>query len=497
MILRYLNSHLSLKSPLITGLVFLFIAWGCSRSSNQQGDSGIDSDGFDIRVKPVEYDLSDIKKRGSIRILLENTSTGYFLYKGRPMGLQYELAKRFCDDMGISMEVVIENDLENSFRKLYKGEGDIIAHSLTITKARRELVDFTRSHYEIRQMLVQRKPDNWRQMKAHEIEDQLIRSPVKLIGKEIYVKKGSSYVRRLRNLSEEIGGDIIIIEEFGDVLTEDLISMVSHKEIDYTVADEDIANISSTYYSDIDVNTPLSLPTQVAWAVRKTSPDLRVALNEWIGAMKRKPDFNVLYKKYFKDPKGFRVRLQSDFSSMGGHKISPYDDIIKKQAKKIHWDWRLLAALIHQESNFDPNAESWMGAKGLMQLVPRTARTFGARSIFNPEQNINAGTNYLEWLDKYWTKYVPDSTERMKFVMASYNVGQGHVMDAVNLAEKYGKDPLLWDDNVAYYLLLKSKPKYFKDPVVKSGYCRGEEPIEYVEDIYAQFEIYKQFIEAS
>ena len=479
--------------PVCFLLVFLIFS-GCIYQSNRNADRSRGRNDA-IFSDPIDFDLVAIKKRGTIKVILENTSTGYFLFKGRPMGLQYELARRFSEELGLNLEVVIENDLDKSFQMLQAGEGDIIAHSLNITKERRELAGFTDPYYEIRQMLVQRKPDNWQNMRTNELENELIRSPSGLIGKEVYVKRGSSYVRRLRNLSEEIGGDIIIIEEFGDVLTEELINMVSHNEINYTVADEDIANISATYYQNIDVETPLSLPTQVAWAVRKNAPELLDALNDWMRLMKRRPDFNVLYRRYFKDPKGFRVRLQSDFSSMGGQKISPYDDIIKKYAAKIHWDWRLLAAMIHQESNFNPMAESWMGAKGLMQLVPQTATSFGAEDIFNPEDNILAGSNYLNWLDNYWEKYVQDSTERKKFVMASFNAGQGHVMDAVRLTEKYGGDPQKWDDNVAYYLLQKSKPKFFKDPVVNSGYCRGSEPVEYIEDIFIQYDIYKQFIE--
>jgi membrane-bound lytic murein transglycosylase F len=467
---------------------------GCSGNKGDKRNE-TNQEIISLDIDPVKFDLSEINKRGSLRVILENTSTGYFLYKGRPMGLQYELASRFCEEVGLTMDIVIENDLEKSFRMLLEGEGDIIAHGLTITKARRQIIDFTEPHYEIRQVLVQRKPDGWRDMRLHEIEKTLIRSPSELIGKKIYVKKGSSYVRRLRNLSEEIGGDIVIIEEFGEVLTEELISMVSHGEIDYTVADEDIASISSTFYQNVDVNTPLSLPTQVAWGVRNNSPDLLDAINTWITSMKRKPDFNVLYRRYFEDPKGFRVRIQSDFSSIGGEKISPYDDIIQKYAGEINWDWRLLAALIHQESNFKPDAKSWMGAMGLMQMIPSTAKSYGVTNIFNPEQNIMAGTKHLNWLENYWKKYVSDSLERRKFVMGSYNVGQGHVMDAVRLTEKYNKDPEVWDDNVAYYLLQKSKPKYFKDQVVKSGYCRGEEPVEYVREIFAQYDIYTQFID--
>jgi membrane-bound lytic murein transglycosylase F len=411
------------------------------------------------------------------------------------MGFQYELAKDFCDKNNLTMKIIIENDFERSFQLLLKGEADIIAHSLTYTKDRKKIMDFIDPQYEVRQMLIQHKPEGWEKMKKHEIENNLIKSPTELIGRQIHVKKGSSYVRRLNNLSEELGGDIIIKEESGEILTEELIVMVANKTIEFTVADEDLADVGATYFDNIDVQMPVSLPTQVGWAVRKNSPELLVLLNKWLNDLKRKPDFNVLFKKYYDDPKGFKRRVKSDFSTITGNKISPYDDLIKKNAANIGWDWRLLAALIYQESQFDPNAKSWMGARGLMQLVPGTAKEFGAKKILDPEQNIKAGTNYLEWLEAYWSKYIDEETVLEKFVLASFNAGQGHVLDAMKLAEKYGKDPEKWDGNVEFYLLLKSKPKYYKDPVVSSGYCRGREPVNYVKSILEQVEIYKQFFD--
>lgn len=480
-------------------LVFLFIE-SCSDKSKKSltgtEAQSIESDSIDIDLdQMVDFNFDQIKERGTIRIALENNSTGYFLYKGRPMGFQYELINNFCDKNNLQMEIVLENNFYKSFQMLVKGEVDVIAHSLTITRNRKEIVSFIDPLYEVRQMLVQHKPEGWEEMKKHQIESKLLKSPSELIGKEIHVRKGSSYLNRLHNLSDEIGGDIIIVEEGSEVTTEDLIVMVAYKSIEYTVADEDLADVGATYFDNIDVQTPISLPTQVSWAVRKNSPQLKEQLNKWLLNLKRKPDFNVLLKKYFEDPKSFKQRARSDFSTITGSKISPYDDLIKKYAKSIEWDWRLLAALIYQESQFNPNASSWVGAKGLMQLMPATAKEFGAQNILDPEQNIMAGTNYLKWLKAYWEKYIDDIKEQYKFIIASYNAGQGHVLDAMKLAEKYDKDPQKWDENVAFYLLLKSKPNYYKDPVVQSGYCRGGEPVNYVNSISEQFEIYKQFFD--
>ena len=494
----------------IKGVLFVFLSLlillfteSCSEKAKQNKQSKTDtdsqsfeSDSIDIDLdQMVDFSFDQIKERGTIRIALENNSTGYFLYKGRPMGFQYELINNFCDKNNLQMEIVLENNFYKSFQMLIKGEVDVIAHSLTQTRDRKKILNFIDPLYEVRQMLVQHKPEGWEKMKKHQIENKLLKSPSELIGKEIHVRKGSSYFNRLHNLSDEIGGDIIVVEEGSEVTTEDLIVMVAYKGIDYTVADEDLADVGATYFDNIDVQTPISLPTQVSWAVRKNSSELKEQLNNWLLDLKRKPDFNVLFKKYFEDPKSFKQRARSDFSSITGNKISPYDDLIKKYARSINWDWRLLAALIYQESQFNPNANSWVGAKGLMQLMPVTAKEFGAQNILDPEQNIKAGTNYLKWLKAYWEKYIDDINEQYKFIIASYNTGQGHVLDAMKLAEKYGKDPHKWDDNVAFYLLLKSKPNYYKDPVVQSGYCRGREPVNYVKGISEQFEIYKQFFE--
>ena len=410
------------------------------------------------------------------------------------MGFHYELVKSFCDYIGVDIHLVIEKDFEKGFELLKNGGGDIAAHSLTITVERLEMVNFTDPLIEVRQMLVQRKPDDWRNMKSHQIEEALVKRPSELDGKEIHVKRGSSYAQRLRNLADETGVDFMVVEEFGDISTEDLINMVANGEINYTVADEDIASILDTYLPDIDCNTPLSLPTQVAWATRKNSTELINAIDTWLLTMKRKPDFNILVKRYFEDTKGFNHRAKSDYFSIKGSSISPYDHLIKKYAKKIGWDWRLLAGLIYQESAFDPKATSWVGAKGLMQLMPVTADEFGATDPEDPETSIKAGTNYLAWIEKYWEDDIQDKEELIKFVLATYNAGQGHIADARSLTEKYDRDPNKWDDNVAYYLLQKQQPKFYNDPVVKYGYCRGVETIQYVNEVLNHYKIYKQLI---
>lgn len=442
----------------------------------------------------AQIDMSEIKEKGTLRALTTYSSTSYFIYRGQAMGYEYELLERLADFLDVELELVVADDLDSMFYQLNNGEVDIIAHGLTITNERKQWVDFTEPHITTRQVLVQRKPENWRKLSRRKVEKSLVRNPADLIGKKVHVRNNTSYQKRLKNLSDEIGGDINIEGVPGYLTTEELIKKVAFGEYEYTVADQNIANINNTYYPQLDIKTPVSFPTRIAWAVRKSSPELLTEVNKWIALMKKKPDYYVIYNKYFKNQKDFQKRVKSEFYSLTGGKISQYDEMIQDYAEELQWDWRLLASQIYQESRFRPDAQSWAGARGLMQVMPATARQFGISELYDPTNSMKAGTAYLEYLQGYW-KSIPDSTERVKFILASYNAGPGHVEDARRLADKYGKNPYLWDKNVAEYLLLKSKPLYYNDPVVYYGYCRGTEPYKYVKDIVKRFEHYSRFIE--
>lgn len=468
-----------------SAFVCLLAINSCRQSSKSQPNSVPEREEF-----IVDFDLDKIKERGYLVALMDNSSTGLFVYKGKTMGYEYELLKRFCDEHDLELRFNITQNLSEAFNKLNTGEGDILAYNLTVTKERKKKIAFTHYHNLQHQVLIQRKPDNWRDMKLHEIEAQLIRNPVDLIGKEVVVRPHSAYYDRLVNLSDEIGGDILIVPGDTNSETEQLIKMVADGEIDYTVAEEDIALVNSTYYSNIDIKTAISFPTQIAWGIRKNAGQLQTDLNEWILRMRKTTDYYVIYDKYFKSSKSALRRSRSQYSSLGGGDISPYDSLIKEAAQQLEWDWLLLAAQIFRESKFDKNVESWAGAVGLMQVLPRTARQYGVTNLRDPEKNIYAGKEHLIWLKKQWAKKIDDEEVQLKFVLASYNVGLGHVQDAGRLAEKYGKSSTNWDD-ISEFLLKKSYSKYYKDPVVKYGYCRGSEPVNYVKKILDIYENYK------
>ena len=462
------------------GLVLL-VSFSCNPPQNE---------GFSSNPE-VELDLDAITKRGFINVLVDNNSISYFIYKGQPMGYEYELLKLMADDLKVGLKIKVTSGVEQAIDQLNRGEGDILAFPLTVTKARTKAVAFTKAQYNSYQVLVQRKPRNWRQLTLDAINENLIRNPVDLVGKDVYVIKGTAFEQRLENLSEEIGGDIIIKRDTLIAESESLIRKVAMGEIDYTVSDHTMAQVNASYYPNLDVNTVLSVAQQIAWAVRKNSPKLQEAVNLWLTKVKKGPTFMVIYNRYFKSPRTSLIRMNSDYSSLGGNKLSPYDHEIKEGALKLGWDWRLLASVVYQESRFLPTDESWAGAQGLMQLMPATAKRFGVSNPHDPDQNIRAGVNYLLYLDKYWMKTVADPHERLKFVLASYNAGLSHIIDARRLAEKYGLDPARWEDSVELFLLRKSDPKYYRDPVVSTGYCKCEEPVNYIRDVLERYDEYR------
>lgn len=429
------------------------------------------------------YDLTQMKDSGVLVALTLNSSISYFDYRGEPMGFQYELAKQFAQSLGLKLEIKTALNTQDLVRMLLAGEGDLIAYPLPVTKEFKDSVIFCGEDIITHQVLVQRNSTK----KQHALSN-----VTELIGKDVYAKPGK-HLDRLINLDKELGGGIRIHGVKNDSITqEDLIMQVSNGVIDYAISDHDLARLNKTYYPNLDIRLAVSFDQRASWAVRKTSPLLSEAANQWHQSNATSPAYKASTKKYFENSK----RLpHGPILSIKDGKISHFDHLFKKYSSEIGWDWRIIASLAYNESNFDTTAVSWVGAKGLMQLMPRTARAMGIPEgkEQNAEESVKAAIKYLGLLSRSFTK-ITDSNEKIKFILASYNAGLGHVFDAMALAEKYGKNKYVWDNHVADYILLKSNEEYFNDPVCKNGYFRGRETFNFVKDILGRAEMYKQKI---
>lgn len=421
----------------------------------------------------------------TLRVVTLYSPTSYFIYRDQPMGYDYTLVDSLARQKHMVLDLKVAPSLSAAVAMLDSGKVDLIAAEVPVTEHYLKYVLPCGPENLTSQVLVQPK-----------IQGQApITDVTELVGREVFVEKDSKYLRRLNNLNDELGGGIEIREVDGDTLiTEDLISMVADGKIPLTVVDSDIARLNRTYYPGLDIDVPVSLPQRGAWAVAPGKKWLADSIDTWFAQASPQETNKELLKQLFEQSKyGSSVRF--DFSK--GY-ISQFDHLFKKYAPGIGWDWRLMAAQAYVESHFKPNARSWAGARGLMQIMPQTARGYrtSVSSLSNPETSVKVASKLINDLDSYLVKYVPNDSERLKFVIAAYNVGIAHVYDAIALARKYGLDPQVWDGNVSKAMLMKMNPKYYNDPVVKYGYCRGTETVNYVKGITNFYENARRMINA-
>ncbi|MEI6696696.1 MAG: transporter substrate-binding domain-containing protein [Bacteroidota bacterium] len=434
--------------------------------------------------------LSTIKKRGKLIVTTNYNSIEYFVYKGFPMGFQLEMLKAFSNHLGVKLELLITNDLATNVGFLAIGKCDLIACNITVTKERSQAVDFTIPILQTRQVLVQRNPEK--------TKDSILKKTIfiknlsGLAGKTVYVQKNSVHYDQLLEIQKQIKSKIHIVES-DSLETEQLMESVANGQIDYTVTDENFAQVNNTYYSNLDFKTLVSGKQNLAWVVRHGSDSLLMAINSWLLKYKTTVQYKIIYDRYYRNPRSVNI-VQNEFYAIKRGKISKYDKEIKKYSKMIGWDWRLLASLIYQESNFHPEIVGWSGAFGIMQMMPETAHRFGVTPSSSVAEQIKGGVRLKIVLDRLLPKEISNPDERIKFILAAYNAGFEHIMDARNLARKYGKNPNIWTNHVEYYLKMKTKAKYYNDPVVRYGYSRNNETFRFVNEVLERFKHYKNIV---
>lgn len=273
-----------------------------------------------------------------------------------------------------------------------------------------------------------------------------------------------------------------------NIPTEELIGMVHDREIKFTIADSNIALLTRRFFPDIRIGIPIQERESLAWAVRKNDAEMLKQVNKFFlhaintGILKR------ITAKYYGNIDNFDTYELKKFHDRITARLPQYKDLIKEESAKHGFDWRLVVAIVYQESHFDPEAKSFTNVRGLMQVTEKTAKEMGIKNRRDPQQSIRAGIKYLSLLYKRFD-YIKDESQRLLFALASYNIGYGHVKDAISLAKKKGDAPNTWKGLKAVLPLL-SNAKYYNQ--TKYGYARGWEPVHYVERIQTYFDILKQ-----
>ncbi len=414
-----------------------------------------------------------------LRVATISRSTSYYTTRGgHKLGYDYELSKGLAEKLGKHLELKVAKSNEELISML-GDSADVLAFPIIINKSNKEKLAFVDKETITHQVIVQKKRNSTKQ--KQDVLD--------LIGKKITVVQGSKYYHRLLNLNDEIGGGMEIITVSTDYNEEQLIKMVSKGEIEMTVCDNDIAQLSRRYYKNLDIHLEVSHPQRNAWAVAPKDSALLKEINSYFAESER--TINRLYTKYY-EPKVAKEGPKDVPIFIDDNNISVYDSIFKAQADSTIWDWRLLSAIAYTESRFNPNAGSFAGAKGLMQLMPETMIGLGGdpKTMLEPEENLRLGIEYLNRTYQL-IQSARTNDDRIRLTLAAYNAGLGHIRDAQTLCELHGGNPAEWKV-VERYVRLLASPDYYNLPSVKCGYLRGSETADYVDDIMELYSTYKK-----
>jgi membrane-bound lytic murein transglycosylase F len=417
--------------------------------------------------------LQKIKQTGVITVATRNSAHCYYLYRDQPMGFEYELAQAFAEYLGVRLQIKIVDKWSDMVAALSNGSAAFIAASMPITSKRQTQVAFSDGYMEVAQNIITHRKNTG------------IKEAADLSGKTIDVRKGSVYQQRLVELKKQ--GINLAIRLHDDLPVEELIQKVADGQIDFTIANSNIISINRRSFPGVVSTGSINDDMQLAWAVYPKSKKLLEQINAFLSMINKSGKFDEIYNKYYGDIDDFDYVDLEAFHRRVKNKLSRYSPFIKAAAKKHGFDWRLIAAQIYQESHLNPWAKSQAGARGLMQILPSTAKDLGIADLFDPVQNINAGVQHLKDLYDHFEQ--AHGEDRLLISLAAYNIGQGHINDARDLAKKKGLDPDKWE-SLSKTLPLLQYRKYFMN--TQYGFCRGTEPIRYIKQILIYFDVLKR-----
>ncbi len=429
---------------------------------------------FDQRLRTG--DLPVIKQERTLRVATRNSAANYFVWRGQLLGFEYELAKRFADELGVRLEIVVADPEESLLELVRSGRADMAAAFLTPRSGRNGDIAWSRPyHFAVKRVVT-------------DVADSPIKAIGDLSGRRIHVPRDSDARETAERLRDQEGIDLQVEVLPAGTTPEAAIRGVANGDYDLILVDDHVARNAAAWRENVQSYLEIGEPIPHRWAFREDNGQLQAAADRFLGQTYRSEFYNVVYSKYFRDHDRIREFQAQRIDLGSGQQLSPWDDIIQRYANRKGLDWRLVAAQIFQESGFNPNARSWVGAQGLMQIMPATARQVGVTgSIHDPEVNIRAGIKYLDWLRDRFEDDLRVQ-DRMWFMLAAFNAGVGHVRDARRLADRLGLDRDRWFDNVERAMQKLSQPKYYRN--ARFGYVRGHEPVQYVRAIRERYQAY-------
>jgi membrane-bound lytic murein transglycosylase F len=433
-----------------------------------------------IRERLEHHEIQTVEslvKNGKLIAICENSTLSYFKNKNISLGYEYEMLQHIAKQLNVKLEVLTFDSRKEMNKALLAGKGHLIADFRAMSSSYGSEFIHTIPHTWSHLSLIQRKPG-----KRDKNPTPIIENIYDLDGKTIHVYQNSIAHKKLKYFADEYAIDIKI--KAINKSREELIEQVANGAIEFTVVEKEIMLANTQLYNNLDFSLQLSFPYRIAFTLRHDAAEIRDTINTILGNFLESEHYGRLFAKYISNEnKYFHRRM--NLLLLNGVQISKIDAKIKEEAKKIGWDWRLICSLIMQESRFEAYVTSRQGTFGLMQFMPRTGAKYGIYPNSTPEAQVEGGVKYLGFLQNMYSD-ISDPVQRSKFVLASYNAGPAHVLDARRLAAHFGEDNTDWSV-VSKYMLKLDQPEFYNHEVVKSGAYNANHSLKYVQSVINRF----------
>jgi len=419
--------------------------------------------------------LEKIKKNKELHVVLLNAPSTYYIGSEGAQGFEYDLLKAYAEHLGVKLKITPAHTVKEALQLSKRKDIHITSAALAKTESRQKKYHFGPSYFEVQEQVICNRGMLGSSKFPRDVED--------LEGLSIMVGEDTSYSETLQKLTED--GFDINYTTTSEYSTEELLEMVAAHDIDCTVADSNIYSLNLKFFPEISLAFSISGREQLAWLLPKDAKELEADMYTWLNDFNQKGKMTQLKDHYYSYVLFFDYYNTKMFYKRIESRLPKYKKYFQETAKRFEIPWTLLASLSYQESHWNPKAKSFTGVRGLMMLTKRTAKILGVKNRLDPKESIIGGTRHLKQMIKFVPKGV-EGEDRLKFALAAYNIGMGHIHDAQKLATKLGLNPNVWRD-LKIVLPLLSQKRYYK--VLKYGYARGSEPVKYVEAIYNYKEI--------
>ncbi|MDU9389651.1 membrane-bound lytic murein transglycosylase MltF [Pseudomonas sp. zfem002] len=417
--------------------------------------------------------LERIKEDGVLRVITRNSPATYFQDRNGETGFEYELVKRFAEDLGVELQIETADNLDDLFSQLGQPNGPVLAAAgLVNSEQRKHQARFSHPYLEVTPQVIYRngktRPTN----------------AAGLVGKRILVLKGSSHAEQLAELKKQHPG--LEYEESDQVEVVDLLRMVDEGQIDLTLVDSNELAMNQVYFPNVRVAFDLGDARDQRWAVAAGEDNsLLNEIDKFLDKVEKNGTLQRLKDRYYGHVDVLGYVGAYTFAQHLQERLPRFEKHFRNSAKQEQVDWRLLAAIGYQESMWQPEVTSKTGVRGLMMLTQRTAQAMGVSNRLDPVQSIRGGAKYFMHVKEELDDSIKEP-DRTWFALAAYNVGGGHLDDARKMAEREGLNPNKWLD-VKKMLPRLSQKKYYSK--TRYGYARGGEPVHFVANIRRYYDI--------